>query len=40
MQDAIVAGAVHVSGGPPTDVGRFFNYFELPFSAPIQLVVR
>jgi hypothetical protein len=31
---------VQVSDGPPTEVARFFGYFEMPFSTPIQLVVR
>jgi alkyl sulfatase BDS1-like metallo-beta-lactamase superfamily hydrolase len=40
MRDAVVAGTVRVSDGPVTDIERFFNYFEVPFSTPIQLVVR
>ena len=40
MQDAIVGGAVQVSDSPLAEVARFFGYFEVPFSTPIQLVVR
>jgi alkyl sulfatase BDS1-like metallo-beta-lactamase superfamily hydrolase len=40
MRDAIASGAVQLTGGPPTDVARFFGYFELPFSTPIWLVLR
>jgi hypothetical protein len=31
---------VQVSDGPPTEVARFFGYFEMSFTTPIQLVVR
>jgi alkyl sulfatase BDS1-like metallo-beta-lactamase superfamily hydrolase len=40
MRDGIASGAVRVSDGAFAEVPRFFGYFELPFSAPIQLVVR
>jgi alkyl sulfatase BDS1-like metallo-beta-lactamase superfamily hydrolase len=40
MRDAIIGGAVQVSDGALTEVARFFSYFEVPFSTPIQLVVR
>ncbi len=40
MEGAIDAGTVRVSDGSPADVGRFFNYFEVPFGTPIQPVVR
>ena len=40
MRDAVVTGSVQVSGAPFAEVGRFFSYFEVPFSTPIQLVVR
>ena len=40
MRDAILGGVVQVSDGPPTEVARFFGYFEMPFTTPIQLVVR
>ena len=29
-----------VTDGPQPDVDRLFNYFEMPFGTPIQLVVR
>jgi hypothetical protein len=29
-----------VRDGALTEVARFFSYFEVPFSTPIQLVVR
>jgi alkyl sulfatase BDS1-like metallo-beta-lactamase superfamily hydrolase len=40
MRNAILRGAVKLSGGSPKEVARFFGYFEMPFSEPIQLVVR
>jgi alkyl sulfatase BDS1-like metallo-beta-lactamase superfamily hydrolase len=40
MHDAVVNGSVQVSDAPSTEVERFFSYFEVPFSTPIQLVVR
>jgi alkyl sulfatase BDS1-like metallo-beta-lactamase superfamily hydrolase len=40
MRDGIAGGAVQVSDGAPTEVARFFDYFEVPFSTPIQLVAR
>jgi alkyl sulfatase BDS1-like metallo-beta-lactamase superfamily hydrolase len=40
MRDAIAAGAVQVRDGALTEVERSFSYFEVPFSTPIQLVVR
>ena len=40
MRDAILSGTVKWSGGSPLAIARFFGYFELPFSEPIQLVVR
>jgi alkyl sulfatase BDS1-like metallo-beta-lactamase superfamily hydrolase len=42
MRDAIAGGAVQVSDGllALAKVARFFGYFELPFSTPIQLVLR
>jgi alkyl sulfatase BDS1-like metallo-beta-lactamase superfamily hydrolase len=40
MRGAIVGGAVQVSDGAFYEVARFFGYFEVPFSTPIQLVVR
>jgi alkyl sulfatase BDS1-like metallo-beta-lactamase superfamily hydrolase len=40
MRDAILGGLVQVSNGSPTAVARFFEYFEVPFSRPIRLVVR
>ena len=40
MRDAIQGGLVQVTDGPPTEVARFFGYFDIPFSIPIQLVVR
>ena len=40
MTDAIGERIVKVSDGAPADVARFFGYFEVPFSAPIRLVVR
>jgi hypothetical protein len=38
MRDATMGGAVQVRDGALTEVARFFNYFEVPFSTPIQLV--
>jgi len=40
MRDAIMRGAVQVRDGALTEVARFFSYFKVPFSTPIQLVVR
>jgi len=40
MGDALQAGMVQIGGGSPSEVARFFGYFEVPFSTPIQLVVR
>jgi alkyl sulfatase BDS1-like metallo-beta-lactamase superfamily hydrolase len=40
MGEAIAAGSAMVTDGPQTDVDRFFNYFDVPFGTPIQLVVR
>jgi len=40
MRNAILRGAVKLSGGSAKEVARFFGYFEMPFSEPIQLVVR
>jgi len=40
MRDAILRGAVRLSGGSPLAIARFFGYFEMPFSEPIWLVVR
>ena len=40
MRDAVISGSVRVSDGSFLHVARFFGYFELPFSTPIQLVVR
>jgi hypothetical protein len=40
MRDAVLRGAVTWSGGSPLEIARFFGYFELPFSAPIWLLVR
>jgi hypothetical protein len=40
MGDALQAGMVQIGGGSPAEVARFFGYFEVPFSTPIQLVVR
>jgi hypothetical protein len=40
MRDAILGGSVKVSQGTLITVVRFFGYFELPLSAPIELVVR
>jgi alkyl sulfatase BDS1-like metallo-beta-lactamase superfamily hydrolase len=40
MNDAIQAGMVQLGGGSAAEVARLFGYFEVPFSMPIQLVVR
>jgi hypothetical protein len=40
MGEAIAASSAMVTDGLLTDVERFFNYFEVPFGTPIQLVVR
>jgi alkyl sulfatase BDS1-like metallo-beta-lactamase superfamily hydrolase len=40
MSEAIAANSAVATDGPQTDVERFFNYFEVPFGTPIQLVVR
>jgi putative sterol carrier protein len=40
MRDAILRGTVKWSGGSPVEIARFFNYFEMPFSEPIRLVLR
>ena len=40
MREAVQAGVVEVTDGRPTDIERFFGYFEIPFSNPIRLVVR
>jgi alkyl sulfatase BDS1-like metallo-beta-lactamase superfamily hydrolase len=40
MNDAIQGGMVQLGGGSPAEVARFFGCFEVPFSAPIRLVVR
>jgi alkyl sulfatase BDS1-like metallo-beta-lactamase superfamily hydrolase len=32
MRDAILGGVVQVSNGPPTEVARFFEYFEMPLA--------
>jgi alkyl sulfatase BDS1-like metallo-beta-lactamase superfamily hydrolase len=40
MDEAIAASSAVVTDGLQTDVERFFNYFEVPFGTPIQLVVR
>jgi hypothetical protein len=40
MDQAIAAGDAMVTRGRQTDAERFFNYFEVPFGTPIQLVVR
>jgi alkyl sulfatase BDS1-like metallo-beta-lactamase superfamily hydrolase len=40
MRDAILGGSIKVSQATLLTVARFFGYFELPLSAPIELVVR
>jgi len=40
MNDAIGERIIKVSDGTTADVFSFFGYFEAPFSAPVQLVVR
>jgi len=40
LRDAIGGGAIQVSGSPPTEVMRFFGYFEGPLTESIRLVVR
>ena len=40
MRDGIIGGAVRVSDRAFTEIPRFFGYFELPFSTPIQVVIR
>ena len=40
IREAVQAGVVQVTEGRPTDIDRFFGYFEIPFSNPIRLVVR
>jgi alkyl sulfatase BDS1-like metallo-beta-lactamase superfamily hydrolase len=40
LSEAIQAGTIQLSGMQPADLARFFGYFEVPFGAPIRLVVR
>jgi len=40
MGEAIATSSAVVTDGPQTDFEGFFNYFEVPFGTPIQLVVR
>ena len=38
--DAIRDGVARLMIGTAADVARFFGYFDVPFTAPIALVVR
>ena len=40
MRDAMLGGKIEVSGRPPTEVTRFFGYFDGPLTESIRLVVR